>query len=75
MFIKILFNYRDERTQDECVVRANGPDTTRDEHTNHYSTDAICSGLKRLSWLDKPTGIKAKATYSGSRQYIQTCFL
>ena len=27
MFIKILFNYRGERTQGECVVRANGPDT------------------------------------------------
>ena len=33
MFIKILFNYRGERTQGEqmqgeCVVRANGPDTS-----------------------------------------------
>ena len=65
--IKILFNYRREQTQDECVVRANGRDTTRDEHDYHYSTDAICSGLKRLSWLDEPTGIKAKTTYSGSR--------
>ena len=27
MFIKILFNYRDERTQGECVIRANGPET------------------------------------------------
>jgi hypothetical protein len=27
MFIKILFNYQGERTKDECVVRANGPDT------------------------------------------------
>ena len=26
-FIKILFNYQGERTKDECVVRANGPDT------------------------------------------------
>jgi hypothetical protein len=33
---------------------------TRDEHANHYSTDAICSGLKRLSWLDEPTGTKGK---------------
>jgi len=29
MFIKILFNYRGERTQGECVVRANGPDTLK----------------------------------------------
>jgi hypothetical protein len=27
MFIKILFNYQVERTQGECVFRANGPDT------------------------------------------------
>ena len=27
MLIKILFNYQGERTQGECVVRANGPDT------------------------------------------------
>ena len=27
MFIKILFNYQGERTQGECVVRANEPDT------------------------------------------------
>jgi len=27
MFIKILFSYRGERTQSECVIRANGPDT------------------------------------------------
>ena len=34
---------------------------TRDEHTNHYSTEGICSGLKRLSWLDEPTGTKGKS--------------
>jgi hypothetical protein len=27
MFINIPFNYQGERTQGECVVRANGPDT------------------------------------------------
>ena len=29
MFIKKLFNYRGEQTQGECVVRANGPDTSQ----------------------------------------------
>ena len=33
MFIKILFNYRGERTQGECVDRANGPDTTMEYGT------------------------------------------
>ena len=33
MSIKILFNYRDERTQGECVIRANGPDTK--DHGGH----------------------------------------
>ena len=33
---------------------------TRDEHANHFFTDAICSGLKSLSWLDEPTGTKGK---------------
>ena len=31
MFIKILFNYRGEQTQGECVVRANGPDTVHQQ--------------------------------------------
>ena len=29
MFINFFFNYRGERTQGECVVRANGPDTSQ----------------------------------------------
>ena len=33
MFINILFNNRGERTQGECVVRANGPDTQIYDHT------------------------------------------
>jgi hypothetical protein len=32
MFIKILFNYRGERTQGKCVIRANRPDTGQDSH-------------------------------------------
>ena len=31
MLIKILFNNQGERTQGECVVRGNGPDTFNTE--------------------------------------------
>ena len=43
MFIKILFNYRDELTQGECVIRANGPDTK--DHGGHV--DIKCKKKKR----------------------------
>ena len=39
MFIKIIFNYRGERTQGECVVRANGPDTSQNWLLQRTLTD------------------------------------
>ena len=41
MFITILFNNQGERTQGECVVRANGPDTLYYQKTKSVNSAYI----------------------------------
>ena len=46
MFIKILFNYQGERTKDECVVRANGPDTEETDLRKMYDYFNVNDNVK-----------------------------
>jgi len=48
MFIKIFVNYRGERTQGECVVRANGPEWTHVEHVFKLSQEWIPFHKRRI---------------------------
>ena len=46
MFIKILFNYQGECTKDECVVRANRPDTEETDLRKMYDYFNVNDNVK-----------------------------
>ena len=52
MFIKILFNYQGERTKDECVVRANGPDTEETDLRKMYDYFNVNDNVKLQVFVD-----------------------
>jgi hypothetical protein len=60
MFIKILFTNQGERTQaqDECVVRANGHDTSRNRDTFQISENMVLVLILTRTRNDAPRCIR-----------------